>query len=220
MLYLKIKHNLQKSLTYSQVEHTYILSAYNDLRNVHSIWVKKLWCIKWTWVMARLMNKNRAFVTQWGFGCLKWEQRERREGKRTQRRVTGVALTKMHDNCQALSKIKSKEICMKWSKQSTVYGEKKHKNTTENALLLLVECREYAIEFRGLSSVCVYVSWLTYFPHGPFGNRTKWPPQTLPQHPPSPEGMEKTKKKCNHIKTSFCSQQVQHALEQKIWCHI
>lgn len=81
---------------------------------------------------------------QWGFGCLKWEQRERREGKSKQRPATGVALTKMHDNCQALSKIKSKEICIKRYKQSTVHGQN-HKITTEDALLLLVDCREHAI---------------------------------------------------------------------------
>lgn len=126
--FLKIKYELQKSVTYSQAEHTYEVAAYNDeLRNVQSIWVKRLHFIKWTWVMARLMKKNRAFVMQWGPGCLKWEQRKRRDGKSKQRPVTGVALTRMRDNCQALSKIKSKEICIKWHKQSRVHGEKNTK---------------------------------------------------------------------------------------------
>lgn len=104
---------------------------------------------------------------------------------------------------------------MKWSKQSTVYGKKKHKNTTEDALLLLVDCREYAIKFRGLSSVCVYVSDLHIFHTDPL---------VIGQNGPHRHCLNtllllrerKRRKKCNQIKTSFFSQQVQHALEQKI----
>lgn len=221
MLHLKIKHNLQKSVTsvicmYSQVEHTYIVSAYNDdLRNVQSIWVKKLRCIKSTWVTARLMNKNGAFVMQWGFGCLKWEQRKRREGKSKPRLVTGVALTKMHDNCQALSKIKSKEICIKWYNQSTVHGKKKTK---------ILQCTfafsrlQRIFKFRGLSSVCVYGSDLHIFHTDPL---------VIGQNGPHRHCFNtllllrewKRRKKHNHKKkkkTSFFSQHVQHALEQKV----
>lgn len=38
---------------------------------------------------------------------------------------SGAALTKWHDNCQTLSKIKSKGICIKCHKQNTVHGNTK-----------------------------------------------------------------------------------------------
>lgn len=39
---------------------------------------------------------------------------------------SGAALTKRHDNCQAVSKIKSKGICIKRHKQNTKTLQKTH----------------------------------------------------------------------------------------------
>lgn len=44
--------------------------------------------------------------------------------------------------------------------------------------------------------MCLSV-WLTYFPHGPSGNQTEWPLQTLPRHPPFPESRKRWRK-LNH----------------------
>lgn len=69
---------------------------------------------------------------------------KREEGRKRANKdaESGAALTKRHDNCQALSKIKSKGICIKCHQQNST---RKHKNTPEDTRLLLLDRRVHGI---------------------------------------------------------------------------